>query len=203
MKKSAIIAGGSGSYKRNESDFYYTPKEATLALINFLRKEGLFYNMGGGDILAYEPACGNGAISEVLKDNGFIVDSADIRDTGYQDFIRDFLDDSILYSSEFSLNAYQAIITNPPFNLAEQFIKKSLDSEACVCMLLKAHFWHAKKRYEMFKQSNPTYVLPLTWRPAMSEDRGNSPTMDFQWTVWDRSLVAGTCKYIPLLKPVL
>lgn len=32
-------------------------------------------------------------------------------------------------------------------------------------MLLKAQYWHAAKRAQLFCEVPPSYVLPLTWRP--------------------------------------
>src|SRR6185503_16161030 len=93
-----------------------------------------------------------------------------------------------------------AIITNPPFNLAEEFIRKSISEVPLVAMLLKSNFWHTKKRLKLFEETTPVAVLPLTWRPPMSPERGKSPTMDFQWTIWSK-YENGMCHYFPLKKP--
>jgi hypothetical protein len=188
--KSSTIIGGTGEYGRSEMDFYQTPKECTVALLDFLH-ESTFWNFVNKSMTIFEPCCGEGAISSVLRDSGYSVISSDIRETIYAGVGKDYL------GSVFSADA---IITNPPFNLAEEFIRKALQEAPQVAMLLKSSFWHTKGRLKLFEESKPAAVLPLTWRPAMSPDRGKSPTMDFQWTVWSKYAPA-ICEYRPLKKP--
>ena len=58
MENGTSIVGTSDG--RREDDFYVTPKDTTLALLDI---QSLPYNV-------WEPACGNGAISKVLFDRG-------------------------------------------------------------------------------------------------------------------------------------
>ena len=168
MKSSTIIGGKSPQNSRNAADFYATPRECTNALIdNF---DWLFR---GGRI--WEPACGDGAISKVLEERCFEVISTDIHDRGYGIGFVDFLKSDRQCSS---------IITNPPFNLAADFIDRCSKKEVPFAMLLKSTFWHAAKRQKLFEQTKPMAVIAMTWRPAMSPERGKSATMDFIWTVW-------------------
>lgn len=178
--KSSTISGGKGASLRREFDFYSTPKEVTLCLLNFLQLEKT--------TIIGEPACGEGHISRVIESLGLCVMSSDIRHTGYGTGGIDYLNTKM---------KFDAIITNPPFNIAEQFIRKAIGEAPVVAMLLKAHYWHAAKRYNLFKQREPAYVLPLTWRPNwIDSKKSSSPTMDFQWTVWMPG--SQECKYIPL-----
>ena len=57
----------------NGADFYPTPRWATYALINSEHFDG--------DI--WEPACGDGSMSEVLAETGNLVISSDLFDRGY------------------------------------------------------------------------------------------------------------------------
>ena len=59
---------------RVKDDFYPTPTNATMAL---LQREKF-----DGDI--WEPACGDGAISKLLKLQGYEVYSSDLVDRGYE-----------------------------------------------------------------------------------------------------------------------
>lgn len=161
-------------------DFYPTPAECTIALMEFLA-------MPKSIIL--EPACGEGHMSKVLETYGHTVISRDLRITGYGTAGIDFLNAT--------RERCDAIITNPPFNIAEEFIKKALREADTVCMLLKAHYWNARKRYALFTSNPPAYILPLTWRPDFTGD-GNA-TMDMIWTVWLPDV--RKCEYVPLLKP--
>ena len=174
------ITGGNTAYKRNASDFYPTPPEATQALLDFL--------MLPKGTTVWEPACGEGHMVEVLKQNGLEVIGTDIQ-TG-TDFLQEDPPDGVLW-----------IITNPPFSLAEQFIRKANEHNVPFAMLLKSQYWHAAKRVSLFSDITPAYVLPLTWRPDfLFKTRGKgAPLMDVIWCVW----IPGVNKtlYIPLIKP--
>lgn len=184
IQKELQLTGGNNKGTRRDLDFYPTPKECTVALMDFLKLDT--------NIVIWEPACGDGAMTRVLESYGHKVISTDIQ-----------------YGQDFFMidNTYDAIITNPPFNLSEEFIKKSLENATIVCMLLKSQYWHASKRYELFNNTNPEYVLPLTWRPDFLEhtrkegDKKGSPTMEVAWTVWNKKY-EGETKYLPLKKPL-
>jgi len=135
--------------------------------------------------------------SNVLSNYVSEVTSSDIQDFG-NNIVKDYLSEPML--------GYDAIITNPPFMLAEQFIEKACSETRLVAMLLKSQFWHAKKRMPLFLKYRPSFILPLLWRPDfMYQDRKNgekgSPTMDMIWTVWIEGMPTST--YYPLEKPSL
>jgi hypothetical protein len=171
----ATLANGGKQENRRELDFYPTPPEATIALMDFLVLHGIVKP----EFDIWEPACGNGAMSEVLK-NYASVRSSDIRETGYGEGNVDFL------SAQYDCSA---VITNPPFNLSEQFIRHALTQANVVAMLVKSQYWHAAKRKDFFRVDAPAYVLPLTWRPDFLFDQRENgakgaPTMEVLWTVW-------------------
>lgn len=172
MSVSAI--GGNTKGDRRELDFYPTPPDVTIALMEFLSLKR--------DKIVWEPACGDKAMSSVIKRYVDTVLETDIKDG------IDF----------FSITKdVDVIITNPPFLLAEQFIRKALNEADCVAMVLKSHYWHAKKRYALYVEHPPTYILPMTWRPDFLGKGG--PTMDMMWTVWIKGCPYK--EYIPLLRP--
>ena len=76
------------------------------------------------------------------------------------------------------------IITNPPFKLAENFIRRAfeLNPHKGVAMLTKSQFWHAKTRTPLFRAYPPSVIMALNWRPDFM-GRG-APTMDFIWNIW-------------------
>jgi len=88
-----------------KNDFVKTPPEITKELLKYEKFEG--------EIL--EPCCGDGAISKVLKDNGYKVISSDKFDYGYGE-VKDLFQ---------ILKPYDNIITNPPFT-QQQIVKKHL-----------------------------------------------------------------------------
>jgi len=102
--KAANLANSSTDNKRRELDFYPTPPDVTHALMRFLELP---------PCTIWEPACGNGAMSDVLVQYGHAVVSSDLRHTGYGEGGIDFL------SAD---RECDAVITNPPFNISEAFI---------------------------------------------------------------------------------
>lgn len=191
MKPIAIIGGGDKENRR-ELDFYPTPENCTIALLNFLHEKKIqFYSI-------VEPASGDGAISKVLEDYFYIVYSSDLRTENiYGQGGVDFLTSRIISAD--------CLITNPPFNIAKQFIEKAVQHYNVVGMLLKSQYWHAKDRLPLFNNYRPSYILPLSWRPDFYEtlrlpgEKKVGSTMDAQWTVWVKGDYE--TKYQPLLKP--
>lgn len=181
------IAGGNTAYKRVESDYYPTPPEATQALIDAL----LVGDMLHKEEHIWEPACGDGHMVNVFQNNGFQVTATDIL-TG-EDYLTAEKPDGVSW-----------IITNPPFSLAEEFIHRSLKHNVPFAFLLKSQFWHAKKRFDLYYNHPPAYILPLTWRPDfLFKSRGKgSPLMDVMWCVWIPG-AEHSATYIPLRKPML
>jgi len=159
----AAIANRSVAGQRRKLDFYPTPPDVTHALMLFMDN---WRNM-----TIWEPAAGDGAMANVLRQYDNEVFETDIA-TG-QDFL----------TYELDINMYpNAIITNPPFFLSEEFIRTALGITPRVAMVFKSQFWHAQKRLKLFREFPPRYVLPLTWRPDFGG--GGAPTMEVLWTVW-------------------
>ena len=119
---------------RSKTDAYFTPSECTEALLKY------------GDIpttgsLVLEPCCGDGAISKVLKEFGYTVFSSDIVDFGYGKQI------NFLNPERFKVKyQFDAIITNPPYKDAEEFINKSIYVAPYVAMFLRLSFLEGIKR---------------------------------------------------------
>lgn len=165
------------AHKRKAADFYPTPPDVTRALMDFLAI--------GLDKVVLEPACGDGSMSRVIEGYGNRVLSSDLRDGPeiYGLPGRDFISPE---SDAFT--GVDWIITNPPFNLAEAFIRKALSITPNVAMLLSNQYWHSSRRRDLFEQRPPAFVLPLLWRPAFLEkERGSSPMMNVMWVVWNTS----------------
>ena len=173
------------SVNRRALDFYPTPPEATHALLDFIELPA--------ESKIWEPACGDGAMAEVFLSRGYRVHASDLRETGFGHGGVDFL-------AAPPTPGFDAIITNPPFAIALEFISRAIDQAPVVAMLLKSQYWHAQKRVSIFNQRPPAYVLPLTWRPDfMDGERGGAPTMDVLWTVWIRGET--DTRYRQLLRP--
>lgn len=157
---------------QNKTDFYATPPDVTAALLDFLESK----NFIAPGCMIWEPACGSEEMTRVMLDRGYAVMGTDLHPQIIGQPSIDFL------TAETPCNW---IITNPPFSLAEDFIRHALELGKPCAFLLKSQFWHAQKRIQLFREYPPAYVLPLTWRPDFLQGaKGGSPTMDCLWTVW-------------------
>ena len=184
VKASVMIGGASADHARNEADFYPTPPECTEALLL------AFPRLFGRNI--WEPACGDGAISRVLTAHGFDVYSTDLRHTGFGQGGVDAL--------RTTPENIDSAVTNPPFVLAEDFIRHLRTFGLPFALLLKSTYWHAKSRQALFSQTGPAAVCPMLWRPNFAPERGKAPTMDVCWTVWTAQ-PEPHCAYTPMPKP--
>lgn len=169
------LAGGNPSRGRVENDFYATNPISVKAIIE----------TGEIEYPAIEPACGQGHISKLLNGD---VDSFDLIDRGFGIGGVDFL------TNNFNRN-YRTVITNPPFSLFEDFVRKALEiSESKVIMFGKLQALEGQKR-ATYLQSTPlktVYVFKKRQQPlrngiANDEITGKkmSSTMAFAWFVWE------------------
>lgn len=174
---------------RREDDFYPTPWEPVEALVQAERDVLNFHPR------IWEPACGNGALSEVLKGHGFGVYSSDLVDRGYGDAHFDFLN----FTGKGAPKEYSAMITNPPFDLAEDFIRQSKAlGMQYVAMLLKAHYFHADGRIRLFHDWIPARIYPLAWRVDFTG--GGANHTDCSWYIWEAGYSKLYSAYMPPLK---
>ena len=128
MSKGKNFSGNTGRVenKRKKSDFYETPYSITNHLLNVESFDTNF--------TVCEPACGNGAITKVLKSKW---DEEKI--TSY-DIEKNFLTET---------EQYDYIITNPPFSIANEFIEKAKKvARKKFAFLLPLSYLHGKKRYD-------------------------------------------------------
>jgi hypothetical protein len=126
----------------------------------------------------------------VLEGNGYEVRAQDLFTYDHSDFTK---------ATE--LNG-DIIITNPPFNRSEEFIRKAIELKPkAFAFLLKSQYWHASRRKTLFNEFRPKAVLPLTWRPDfLMGAKGSAPTMEVLWTVWELGY-RGPTEYQLLNKP--
>lgn len=176
MTLSAILGCENKNNERPRDDFFETPAASTQALIdaekNFLP-----------DVI-WEPFCGNGAISRVLRSNGIGVIETDLNETRLSGEHRiDFL---------FEYKACEsAIVTNPPFKLARQIIYHAkFIGIRYMALLLKADFLNCQRSLKLFNHWRPARIHGLTIRPDFRNQ--GSPTMNCSWYVWDGDEVKNT-----------
>jgi hypothetical protein len=157
-------------------DLYETPAVAVEAL---LRVERIPH-------FVWEPAAGRCAIVRVLRDHGHAVVATDIADYGFPlHFQGDFL-------TEIGMPAgVEAVVTNPPYRLAEQFVAHALELAPLVIMLLRLAFLESERRCGILEGRGLARVhvfrkrLPMMHRDGWEGRKANSG-MAFCWMVWER-----------------
>jgi len=153
-------------------DFFPTPAWATFALID--------NETFRGDI--WESACGNGAMSDVLAKTDQPVVSTDLYDRGYGESGVDFLKPAM---------RAQNIVTNPPYNAAEGFVRAGLQAaERKFALLLRLAFLEgAGRQRTIFSDAPPSRVWVfserITFYPDGAVQKGSGTTA-YAWFVWDK-----------------
>jgi len=167
------------SGERVEHDFYPTPKWCVARLMEKL-------DFWTGDNVWLEPCAGNGAIIKAIKE----LYPADDETWKIVELQPEFEQELKTLSENVVIGDYlttdpgkvDVIITNPPFSLAFEIIKKALESKPrVVCMLLRLNFLGSKERSSFMRENTPdVYVLPN--RPSFTGKGTDS--IEYAWFVW-------------------
>jgi hypothetical protein len=165
-------------YAERGHDLYETPAPATYALLSEEKFTGTIW----------EPANGRGAISRVLRATGHRVVCTDLIDYGVEDAKSgvDFL------KQESAPKGVKAIITNPPFRLADDFVRHALELVPRVAMLLRLAALCGIGRTDIMDGAQLARVypfanrLPMMHRDGRDGDRTESSAIDYAWFLWDR-----------------
>ena len=159
-------------------DFFPTPRWATHALIDNEK-----FN---GDI--WECACGDGAMARVLSQACRRVYSSDLYERGFGEGGKDFLE---------AAQKADNIVTNPPFNSAEGFVRAGVKAaRRKFALLLRLAFLEGANRANtIFMQSPPARVWVfserITFYPSGVSPKGSGTTA-YAWFVWDKDAPSRT-----------
>ena len=169
------LAGGNPERGRVENDFYATPISATEALMKVENFNGKIW----------EPACGDGKMSKVLEKYNKTI-SSDLYDRGYGATGVDFL---------IAPNVkYDNLVTNPPFNLFQEFAEKAIrEVKYKVALFGKLQALEGQKRATFLENSPLKYVYVFKKRinplrnglPTDENGKKWASTMAFAWFVWE------------------
>jgi hypothetical protein len=163
---------GTSGYARVANEAYWTPAWCTETLLTKIEPRGV----------VWEPACGNGAIVKVLERRHIPVIRSDITNYGFACSTVDFLKAGLRGDAE-------TIITNPPYDQAESFIRHALNVtetvKGMVAMLLRNEYDCAAGRVDLFDRPEFAKKLVLTKRPKWSDMDKASPRHNFAWFIWD------------------
>lgn len=177
-KKSIYTTLGASNHtegERQQHDYYATEPRAVELL---LQEETFFKKI-------WEPACGEGHISKVLKAHGYDVVSTDLIDRGYGDETLDFF--------AYSISCDYDIVTNPPYKYAKEFVEHALDLVTDghkVAMFLKLTFLEGQARKKMFEVYPPKKIYVFSSRVKCAKngdfDTIGSSAVAYAWFVWEK-----------------
>ena len=111
---------------RHKNDFYPTPKCLTWELLKTGELDGVHKVL--------EPCFGEGVISNILKEAEFLVTERDLNQGN--DFLK----------NDYSNEHYDAIVTNPPFDLWDKFVEKSKTIADKVILIGRTNYFVAHGR---------------------------------------------------------
>ena len=171
--------------KREENDYYATPKSATLEL---LKREKFYPTI-------IEPAVGGGHIAKVLENNGYQVQGYDIIDRGYKNtIIKDFMTVNI----EKKKKRFD-IVTNPPYGITEDFVSYCLNMVPVgtkTAMLLPIRFLEGQKRYKIINSINPPKSCHVFVKRIYCYKNGiqtdDSSAVCYGWFIWEKGYTGKT-----------
>lgn len=177
------LNGGNSPTEKAENDYYATdPKTVELFLDSF-------DELNDFQGLVWEPSCGGGNIAEVMKKRfpKCEVKATDLIYRNYGEGGEDFLE------SEF--RGADLIITNPPFSLINDFIRKGLElSKRWLVFLAKIQTLETLERKDILENSPLKYVYvhssrQSTWKNGKPLDESGkkwTTVLCLAWFVWDK-----------------
>jgi hypothetical protein len=179
------LGASNHTVKEREQYDYYATEPKALELL--LEKEHFFPYV-------WECACGEGHLSEVLKNNGYKVKSSDLVDRGYEGTeIIDFLKIS---KEEVKNDFSRDIITNPPYKYAKEFVEHALEISmdgTKIAMFLKVQFLEGKARRELFDKHPPKRIYVASSRLLCAKNgefekmrQGGGSAVAYAWFIWEK-----------------
>lgn len=157
------IAGNQHNPNRSPFDDYPTHPDWTHALLDTVPIEGPLW----------EPACGDGYMSGVLRERGYDVRATDIRKTG-----DDFLQQAEPWPG--------SIVTNPPFKLLNEFLAHALSlAGKQVAMLMNISALAGKHRSLTLWYPTPPAHLVIVPKNTRLPVLNITSQFAHVWAVWD------------------
>ncbi len=177
---------------KDSLDDFPTPPWATRALI-----EHVIGRKAVEGKTCLEPACNRGFMARPLGEYFQSVQSSDVFDYGFGETV-DFL------AQQYQASSYDWVITNPPFKLAEAFVREGQRvATTGVAMLTRTVFIESVGRYErLFSIDPPWRFAQFVERVPMVKgrlDKSASTATGYCWLVWlkDNSNEAPELCWVP------
>ncbi len=168
-------------YDRHKSDYYITPVNE---IIKFLNASNLIISK---DTIILDPCCGGDSSNtpsypKAIKSyfGGEInIITNDIRPDSISDTKEDYLNMKLEYTPNI-------IITNPPFNIATDIIKKAIEDvgdNGIVIMLLRLNYFGSKDRNKWLLKNMPYSCYIHSKRMSFTQD-GKADSIEYAHFVW-------------------
>jgi hypothetical protein len=185
-------------YDRHKCDYYVTPQKDIEEFMYHFQYTVLNKDSESMQKLDWlDPCCGGdknneasyiSAIKNLFEPKNIC--GIDIREDSKADIIMDYLD-----CKKQNMSSHDVIISNPPFYLAEDFIKKSIEfvnDDGYVIMLLRLNFFGSRKRKELFENNMPEYCFIHHKRISFID--GATDSIEYAHFVWRKGSVNDYCK---------
>ena len=167
------------THRRHREDWYTEPSWTVDLLLDAEPFAGF----------TWDPACGSGTIPKVCEARGLWTRGTDIAERPYgtqHDFLGTL--------APLPWGNVDNIICNPPYGVAEAFIRRALTiATAKVAMLVQSKFPYSQRRHALFTQWPPARMYFLSTRPSMPpgdkliagtvEAKGGK--LDYMWLIWN------------------
>jgi hypothetical protein len=165
---------------KDSPDDFPTPPWATRGFLEHIIGDAKLLS----ELTCLEPACGAGHMAKVLKEYFASVQSSDAFSYGYGE-VRDFV------VEPYDDDSFDWVITNPPFRLAEDFVRLALPiARKGVAILARTVFLESVGRYQgIFREAPPTKFAQFVERVPMVRGRLDikaSTATGYAWLVWEK-----------------
>lgn len=168
--------------QREDFDKYYTPEWFADEGIKVVQR----FFASDSAIKILEPSCGGGVFVTKLKA------AFPASDIVYSDLMpdEDFPAPQMDFFDRDEEGTYDLIITNPPYNVAEDFAKhalKLLKPGGKLVLLLRVNFFAGQRR-AAWQLVNPAEECHVTVRRPKFKGKGTDST-EYSYFVWEKGLV--------------
>lgn len=177
------------------SDYYVTPQKPIIDLFNALKDSECKELFTPDGKLHWwhrylDPCAGGDELNEMSYPKAIMelgvfdqfIQTIDCRENSRAKIKTNFL--NCAWSTK-----YKVVITNPPFAIAEEIIKKSfefVDDGGYVIMLLRLNFFGSKKRKNFWSKNMP--ILTFVHRDRISFINGQTDSIEYMHCVWKKGV---------------
>lgn len=158
--------------QRVDKDFYPTPAKTVQAIADKIAWDRV--------AIAAEPCRGSGAIVQALEPW--------YKGKWHCHEIREGWD-----YLKADLYPVDLVITNPPYDIATEFLSKSLREGNCVVYLLRLNYLGSAKRAGFLARNRPTHLYVLSERPSFVDSCGGTPYEKSCGAVFQKADQVKTC----------